>query len=237
MGLRNRPSGFGRSFALSLCVHGAAFGAALLVALEAGPGARTRGEAVLLVAAAEPESAWTLEAAPEPSPSELEPPQVPAPELVPAPVPQDAPLEPVTPVEEPLQVEIVDWSALRMDARPLERLERRSETVPAEPVLASEASAPPVARGESRPPRLLEGPAPAYPRLALRLQQQGSVLLELTVDADGRVAAARVLESSGFERLDEAAREGVLAWRFEPALRDGAPVTERFRHRIQFVLG
>jgi protein TonB len=237
MGLRTRPSGFGRSFALSLGVHGAAFGAVLLVALEAGPGARTRGEAVLLVAAAEPESAWTLEAAPEPSPSELETPQMPAPELVPAQVPEGAPLEPVTPVEEPMLASIVDWSSLRIDARPLERLERRAPPAPAEPVLAAQASAPPVARGESRPPRLLEGPAPAYPRIALRLQQQGSVLLELTIDADGRVSAVAVLESSGFERLDEAAREGVLAWRFEPALRDGAPVSERFRHRIEFVLG
>jgi protein TonB len=237
MGLRSRSTGFGRSFALSLGVHGAAFGAALLVAVQAGPGARTRGEAVLLVAAAEPESTWTLEAPNEPPPGQLETPQVPAPELVPAQVPDDAPLEPLSPPEEPLLASIVDWSSVRVDARPLERLERRLEPAAAEPVLAAEAAAPPVARGEDRPPRLLEGPAPAYPRIALRLQQEGSVLLELEIDAAGRVSAVHVLESSGFERLDEAAREGVLGWRFEPALRDGAPVSERFRHRIQFVLG
>lgn len=232
-----RNPAFSRSLALSLGVHGAAFGAALLVVLGGRPGAREPGVPTVMVAAAEPSSAWKLEPPPEPVPSEVEAPLLPAPELVPTEVPLDAPAESLVSAEAPLSVPVLDWNTLLVDARPLERLVRRAEAAPLEPVQVAEAVAPLVPRGESRPPRLLEGPPPAYPRIAKRLQQEGSVLLELEVDAGGRVAAAHVLESSGFERLDEAAREGVLAWRFEPALRDGAPVTERFRHRIQFVLG
>lgn len=232
------PPAFGRSLALSLGLHGAAFGAALFVAFGPRAGLRTGGPAAIVrVAEAELESEWTLEAAPDSPAAELEPPTLPAPELVPVDAPADAPVPRLVPDEATLAAPLFDWSTALADARPLARIERRPQVVESAPIAAAELStAAPAPRGEDRPLRLVEGPAPAYPRVALRLQQQGNVLLELEVDVAGHVAAVRVLESSGFERLDEAAREGVLAWRFEPALRDGTPVPERFRHRIQFVL-
>jgi len=45
-----------------------------------------------------------------------------------------------------------------------------------------------------------------------------------------------VLESSGFERLDQAAKSGVRSWRFEPELRAGQAVAGTFDHRIVFVI-
>jgi protein TonB len=33
-----------------------------------------------------------------------------------------------------------------------------------------------------------------------------------------------VIRSSGYSRLDAAAREGVRRWRFKPAMRDGVPM-------------
>lgn len=91
-------------------------------------------------------------------------------------------------------------------------------------------------KGDSRAPALLESPRPAYPRISLRLSEEGSVLVRIHVDADGRVSSVEVLESSGHERLDEAARAGVRSWRFEPALRDGVPVAGTYDHRIIFVI-
>ncbi|HVI24748.1 MAG TPA: energy transducer TonB [Xanthomonadaceae bacterium] len=68
-------------------------------------------------------------------------------------------------------------------------------------------------------------PAPAYPREALREGLQGSVLLKVLVDVDGRPLDVQVARSSGHRALDRAAREQVLRrWTFRPAMRDGRAV-------------
>ena len=219
-----RPSAapaFGRSLVLSVGLHAAAFGAALLVAFGPARGVDARGpSALVLLAEAEAETTWDLEAPPEAPDTTVVPPALPTPDLVPVEVPLEALEQALEPDDAPLAEPLFDWGSTRVDGRPLARLEARPE-VAAEPAPPSELAAAPAPRGEDRP---------------LRLQQQGSVLLELAVDTEGRVAEVLVVESSGFERLDEAARRGVLAWRFEPALRDGVAVPETFRHRIQFEL-
>ncbi len=63
----------------------------------------------------------------------------------------------------------------------------------------------------------LSNPAPAYPGMSKRLGEQGKVLLRVKVGADGQAQEVSVLQSSGFPRLDEAAREAVRNWRFVPA--------------------
>lgn len=96
--------------------------------------------------------------------------------------------------------------------------------VPApEPVPAAAAPpAPPAPRVEPVvAPRFdadyLDNPAPAYPPLSRRMGEQGRVLLRVYVQADGSAGQVEVRESSGFERLDRAARETVARWRFVPA--------------------
>lgn len=83
----------------------------------------------------------------------------------------------------------------------------------------------------------LEVPSPPYPRLARRAGEQGTVLLRLELDPEGRVARVEVLESSGFERLDRAARETLAGWRFEPRREDGRAVASSVLHRVTFRLG
>jgi TonB family protein len=97
----------------------------------------------------------------------------------------------------------------------------------------SAATAP---QGETRALALLESPRPPYPRISLRLGEEGTVTVRIHVDAEGRVSSVDVLQSSGFERLDEAACQGVRSWRFEPELRDGKAVPGTFDHRIIFVI-
>ncbi len=53
---------------------------------------------------------------------------------------------------------------------------------------------------------------------------RGRVRVRLLVLADGTVAAAEILVSSGDPELDQAARRGLMRWRFLPARRDGVPV-------------
>jgi protein TonB len=57
------------------------------------------------------------------------------------------------------------------------------------------------------------------------MRHEGTVLLEVLVDVDGRPLRVDVRRSSGHRQLDDAAREQVLArWRFRPAMRDGRAI-------------
>jgi periplasmic protein TonB len=66
---------------------------------------------------------------------------------------------------------------------------------------------------------------PAYPPIAVRLNQTGNVKLRLTIDEHGVVTVASVEKSSGYDSLDNAAVAWVIAhWRYRPATKDGAPI-------------
>lgn len=68
-------------------------------------------------------------------------------------------------------------------------------------------------------------PPPAYPRDAARRRLEGTVMLQVLVDVDGRPLEVLVQASSGHRSLDEAARRHVLKrWTFRPAMKDGRAV-------------
>lgn len=78
---------------------------------------------------------------------------------------------------------------------------------------------------------------PPYPAASVRLGEEGAVTLELQVARDGRVLEARVLQSSGFPRLDAAAiDEARRIWRLRPATEDGKAVEARYAVRVSFRL-
>ncbi|HQQ75393.1 MAG TPA: TonB family protein [Pseudomonadales bacterium] len=60
----------------------------------------------------------------------------------------------------------------------------------------------------------LNNPAPSYPQLSRRLGEEGQVLVRVQVSADGKVLSVELKQSSGFERLDEAALKAVAKYRF-----------------------
>ncbi|TSE19814.1 hypothetical protein Tsedi_02149 [Tepidimonas sediminis] len=82
----------------------------------------------------------------------------------------------------------------------------------------------------------LNNPPPAYPALSRRLGEQGRVVLRVRIEPDGTASAAEIRTSSGYERLDKAALEAVLRWRYVPGKRDGVPEAMWFLVPIQFVL-
>lgn len=77
---------------------------------------------------------------------------------------------------------------------------------------------------------------PNYPDASRRRGEQGVVRVELVVDAEGRVANVRVIETSGFSALDAAALEAVREWRFRPGRRGGLPVTSNITTSVHFRL-
>lgn len=62
-----------------------------------------------------------------------------------------------------------------------------------------------------------------YPELSSRREEQGTVHLKLLIGADGRVLESQVEQSSGYARLDEAARAGLSKCQFKPGTVDGKP--------------
>ncbi len=68
---------------------------------------------------------------------------------------------------------------------------------------------------------------PRYPPDAARRGEEGVVVLEVAVAADGDATGVGVYVSSGFARLDRAARDAVARWRFKPKLDAGLPTSSR----------
>ncbi len=65
---------------------------------------------------------------------------------------------------------------------------------------------------------------PRYPPDAKRRGEQGVVLLRVRVGSNGMPQQVDVARSSGSFRLDRAAREAVLRWRFRPVQVDGRAI-------------
>jgi protein TonB len=70
----------------------------------------------------------------------------------------------------------------------------------------------------------LNNPAPPYPSVSRRVGEQGRVILRVLVGASGGAEEVQLRSSSGFSRLDDAARETVQRWKFVPAKRGSEPV-------------
>ena len=64
---------------------------------------------------------------------------------------------------------------------------------------------------------------PEYPSASKRLEEEGTVQLKFLVGVDGKVIESAVEKSSGFRRLDEAARAGLSKCQFKPGTVDGKP--------------
>jgi periplasmic protein TonB len=79
--------------------------------------------------------------------------------------------------------------------------------------------------------------SPAYPLLDRRLGHEGTVTLRLDIAPDGTVTGARVIKSSGYAGLDEAAVSWVIAhWRYKPATHTGAAVPSETNAAVMFSL-
>jgi periplasmic protein TonB len=78
---------------------------------------------------------------------------------------------------------------------------------------------------------------PEYPALSRRLREQGTLRLKLTIDEKGIVAQATVVNSSGAQRLDEAAVNWVKShWRYTPAMQGTKAVPSTADAIVEFRL-
>lgn len=82
----------------------------------------------------------------------------------------------------------------------------------------------------------LNNPRPPYPSLSKRLGEQGRVVIQVLISAEGTASQASVKTSSGYHRLDQTALQTVLQWRYVPGKRAGAPEAMWFDVPLDFVL-
>jgi len=90
---------------------------------------------------------------------------------------------------------------------------------------------------QARAAVLVKSALPRYPPNALRSGQEGWVDLDFTVNAEGNVANVRVTDSQPRRVFDRAATDAVNQWKFNPAVKDGAPAAVSMHRRIEFKLG
>lgn len=161
---------------------------------------------------------------PEPPPEPLERPPVQEERPLVVPVPDPAPVEPepireieLPPPVEPLPVEVI--------------------LVPPPPPPAPEAAPSEVLRvgGRIARPRQLFAPRPSYTEVARRARIQGTVILEVQLDEEGRVDDVTVLRSLPFG-LTESAVAAVSRWRYEPARLGGRAVPVLMTVTVRFEL-
>jgi protein TonB len=77
---------------------------------------------------------------------------------------------------------------------------------------------------------------PTYPDIAQQKGWTGTTVLELELDASGRVVDTRLIQTSGHDVLDRAAIDAAKTWRFTPATLDDRPVAATVRVPFPFTL-
>jgi protein TonB len=142
-------------------------------------------------------------------------------------------------VSQPLNEPLADYEAFEMD-----NLESPLPPEPTEePIqvaaLSSEADMtpePPPSGIREAIPLYRENPPPRYPRIARRKGYEGTVVLEVLVNPEGKVADCRIIRSCGHSVLDKAAMKSIRNWLFEPGMRGDKKVEMWVKVPIKFQL-
>lgn len=134
----------------------------------------------------------------------------------------------VVPAPEPAPVAPAPSAAMAAptvspSAMPVPPAQSAAPTGPAVSAPVTSTSPPVVARTPAtlQPSHVCE--KPVYPAASRRLEEEGTVLLRFLVQADGKVVDSQIEKSSGFRRLDEAARQALARCQFKAATVDGKP--------------
>ncbi len=85
-------------------------------------------------------------------------------------------------------------------------------------------------------PRAVQQTAVQYPPRLRDKGVEGYVLFSVLVDATGNVTRVKILESKPPGVFDDAAREAIQGWKFQPAYYEGEPVKSWAQQKISFEL-
>lgn len=107
---------------------------------------------------------------------------------------------------------------------------------PVAPPPAPVAEAPAPAQ-VTTPAQLIKSVPPEYPPDAYRSRRQGWVEVQFTINADGSVSDAKVVNAEPARMFNTEALNAVRRWTFKPRMVNGKATTEQATRRIEFKLG
>ena len=119
---------------------------------------------------------------------------------------------------------------------PIKKVEEKESKQAEEQSMVRNFTAPqaiePVAKFELSAPIVVQNVAyvdkkictPKYPRVSRKRGERGKVLVRVSINRDGSSEKVEIEQSSGFDRLDQAAMDSAKKCRFIPAKRNGKPV-------------
>lgn len=172
-------------------------------------------------------------------------------EAPPQPEPMPPPPKPVKPKPQPKMIATPKPSPSAITVPPIE--EKPVETAPIDevpppppsppaptptaPTAPTALTAPPTVTPPNFVAAYLNNPGPRYPSASIRSREQGTVMLLVLVNAQGRAEKVTVDTGSGHARLDEAAVEVVRErWRFVAAKQGDQAVAAWVKVPITFEL-
>jgi TonB family protein len=85
------------------------------------------------------------------------------------------------------------------------------------------------------PPKVLQKAEPEYTEEARVAKYEGTVVLAVEIAPNGLAQNIRIVKGLGLG-LDENAVATVQQWRFQPATKDGAPITVQATIEVNFRL-
>ncbi|NQW81244.1 MAG: energy transducer TonB [Polaromonas sp.] len=170
-----------------------------------------------------------------PAPPQPAKPQPPAPPKPPAPTkPTPTPTAPVKPAAPPVPAQLQPLAVAAPAAQAtVQAAPAPAPSVPVPtPAPAKSSTSPPTAstaaavvQQPSSNADYLHNPKPNYPSLSARLGETGRTVYKVWIGVDGKPQRAELVSSSGFPRLDKAAYDTVMAWRYVPGMRNGVAET------------
>ena len=211
--------------AASLALHAAVIGAAVYGLSHAGSPPAPDSVPVYFEIVEEAAAEEVARATPKPQPQPVEPLRTVSPQGLDAP----SPLEPPPP-------EAAAGPAAPSSAPEAEAAPRAAVLPPPLDTFAAPPAEEDRAQVRTAAPQPLGRIVPVYPRNARRKGHEGEVSLAVLVAADGGVAAAEVLASSGHDELDQAALQAARTAHFAPATADGAAIEGRIVLTFDFRL-
>jgi periplasmic protein TonB len=155
---------------------------------------------------------------------------------------QDRPAEPKKPAPPdqtppPSPQSVPDETPQGNDA-PMRPPQEKTETTAFDTAATGAASNQPALPSvlEAAQPEYSQNPPISYPKRARRRGYEGTVLLEVMVNRNGKVADLRILASSGYSILDRSAVNSVKTWSFIPAKKGDDTVDMWVKVPVRFKL-
>ncbi len=153
-----------------------------------------------------------------PEPAKPVPPPLLKPETPPIKTP---PQSPAPTVVEPAVVAPANTNAIAVASPPPAPA---NTSAPASPAATAVAAPKPAAPARTTANvNMAQCEKPEYPSASRRMEEEGTVALRFLVGIDGKIVQSEIEKSSGYKRLDEAARTGLSKCQFKPATVDGKP--------------